>query len=322
MNPADAVAGMPLLHFLAWSGFVGGLAGVGAWAGITRLARARMIENVPTAKVRSAPQGYVELVGTAEALPGTPVIAPLSGAPCAWYRYTIQARAQKSWNIVDKGVSDGVFVLRDDTGDCLIDPDRAQVTTIRHRVWYGNSEWPEAGSGERWGTRPDNWHRKLNRLTGIQVENDFGIGGRYRYAEEVILAGDPLYAVGRFHTLDAQYHAAGRAEIAADYLRRWKRHPDVMKQFDRDGDGQVDPQEWQAARRMAEQQAATESAELAAAGPVHTLVKPGDRRPLLIANLDQFDLVKRYRLQGWAGVGLFFVAGAITVFMVSTRLLG
>lgn len=322
MSFAQAVAGMPWVHFIAWTGFVGGLAAAGAWAGINRLARARMIENVPTAKVRSAPQGYVELTGTAEALPGTPIIAPLSGAPCVWYRYTIQARAQKTWNIVDKGVSEGIFVLRDDTGHCLVDPDGAQVTTVRHRVWYGNSEWPTAGSGERWGTRPDNWHRKLNRLTGIQVENDFGIGGSYRYTEQVILAGDPLYAVGRFHTLDEQYHAAGRAAIAADYLRRWKRHPDVMKQFDANGDGQVDPDEWEAARQMAEHQAALESAELAAAEPVHTLVKPDDRRPLLIANLDQFDLVRRYRLLGWAGVGLFFVAGAATVFMVSARWLG
>lgn len=319
----DVVAGMPWLHYLAFTAVAAGLAGFGAWAGITRLALARMIENVPTARVRSAPQGYVELSGTAQALPGAPIIAPLSGAPCAWYRYTIQSRAQKSWTTVDKGVSDEVFVLRDETGDCLIDPDGAQVTTMRQRLWYGNSDWPKAGSGERWGTRPENWQRKLNRLTGIQVESDFGIGGSYRYTEEVILVGDPLYAVGRFHTLGDEYHAAGRAEIAADYLRRWKRHPEVMKQFDTNGDGHVDHEEWQAARKMAEEQARKESAELASAGPIHTLVKPDNRRqPLLLANLDQFDLVQRNRFQGWAAVGLFFVAGATTVVMVSARLLG
>lgn len=322
MSLAEVVAGMPLPHFLAWLGVAGFLTVLGLWAGFVRLHRARMIENVPTAKVRSAPQGYVELTGTAEALPGEPIIAPLSGAPCCWYRYLIQSRANKSWTVVDKGVSDGVFVLRDDTGQCLIDPEGGQVTTQRWRLWYGNSEWPDRGSGERWGTRPDNWHRKLNRLTGIQVEVDFGIGDRYRYSEEVILPGDPVYAVGRFHTLDHAYHAQGRSEIAADYLRRWKRHPEVMKRFDTNGDGRVDPEEWQAAREQAEAQADKEIGELQRAGPVHTLVRPDDGRPLLIANLDQYDLVSRYRLQGWAGIVLFFAAGATTVFMVGTRWLG
>ena len=322
MTLADTAAGMPLPHFLAWLGLAVFLTVFGLWGGFRRLHRARLIENVPTARVRSAPQGYVELVGTAEALPGEPIIAPLSGAPCCWYRYLIQARAHKSWTVVDKGVSDGVFVLRDDTGECLIDPEGGQVTSTRHRLWYGNSEWPDRGSGERWGTRPDNWHRKLNRLTGIQVEVDFGVGDGYRYTEEVILPGDPLYAVGRFHTLDHAYHAQGRAEIAADYLRRWKRHPEVMARFDANGDGRVDEQEWAATREQAEAQAAKEVRELQQAGPVHTLVRPDDGRPLLVANIDEFDLIRRYRWQGMAGIGLFFAAGATTVFMVSVRWLG
>lgn len=322
MNPADIVGSMPWPHYLAWVGALVALALFAAWMGIQRLSRARMIENVPTAKVRSAPQGYVELVGSAESLPGTPIIAPLSGAPCCWYRYEIHARGHRSWNTVDKGVSEGVFVLRDETGQCVVDPDGGQVTSLRHRLWYGNSEWPSRGSGERWGTRPDDWRRKLNRLTGIQVENDFGIGGSYRYTEEVILPGDPLYAVGRFHTLDDTYHALGTLEIASDYLRRWKRHPEVMARFDTNADGQVDAEEWQLAREQAHAQALKEVHALQQAGPVHTLGKPTDGRPLLIANLDEFDLVKRYRLQGWASVGLFFAAGATTVFMLSVRWLG
>jgi len=322
MTLADIAAGMPPVHFLAWLGLAALATLFGLWTGFRRLSRARLIENVPTARVRSAPQGYVELAGTAGALPGEPIIAPLSGAPCCWYRYQVQARAHKGWSVVERGVSDGVFVLRDDTGQCLIDPDGGQVTTVRQRLWYGNSAWPERGSGERWGTRPDNWRRRLNRLTGIQVELDFGVGEAYRYSEEVIIPGDPLYAVGRFHTLDQAYHAQGRAEIAADYLRRWKRHPEVLARFDSNGDGRVDEQEWQEARRQAHEQAAREVHELQQAGPVHTLVKPDDGRPLLIANIDQYALVTRYRWQGWAAIGLFFAAGATTVFMVSVRWLG
>lgn len=323
MQLADIAAGMPIGHFLVWLGLAVALTGFGLWVGFRQLHRARLVETVPTAKVRSAPQGYVELIGTAAALPGEPILAPLSGAPCCWYRYQVQARAQKGWNVVDKGVSAGVFMLRDDTGDCLIDPEGGSVTSTHQQIWYGNSEWPERGSGVRWGEqRRASWHDRLNRLTGIQVEVDFGVGEFYRYTEEVIMPGDPLYVVGRFHTLDHAYHAQGRAEIAADYLRRWKQHPEVMARFDTNGDGQVDAKEWEAARQQAEQQAAREVGDLQQTDPVHTLVKPDDGRPLLIANIDEFDLVTRYRWQGWGAIGLFFLGGATTVFMVSVRWLG
>ena len=125
MSPAASVLGMPTGEFLIWLGVSGFLSLFGLWGGFRRLHHARLIENVPTAKVRSAHQGYVELVGTAEALPGEPVIAPLSGSVCCWYDYRIERRSGKHWNIVDKGTSEAVFAIRDDTGRCLIDPEAA-----------------------------------------------------------------------------------------------------------------------------------------------------------------------------------------------------
>ena len=51
---------------------------------------ARLIENVPTAKIRSASQGYVELIGTTKLMDGPPIISPVSGTRCVWFRYTIE----------------------------------------------------------------------------------------------------------------------------------------------------------------------------------------------------------------------------------------
>lgn len=322
MVTVEGVQALPTGEFLAWLAVAAGLTGFGLWGGFRRLHHARLIENVPTARVRSAHQGYVELVGHAEVLPGEPIIAPLSGSHCCWYDYRIERRSGKHWNLVDKGTSEAVFVIRDDTGDCLIDPDHAGVTSTHQQSWYGSSEWPDGPSGLRWGSEPPgSWHAALNRLAGIRVSVDVGMG-RYRYLEQVILPGDDLYVVGQFHTLDHDFHAQGRDDIATDYLRRWKRHPEVMARFDADGDGRVDLGEWEAAREQARAQADREVRELQQRGPVHTIARPTDGRPFLIANLPQFDLVRRFRLQGWAGLGLFFVAGATTVFMVSTRWLG
>lgn len=322
MSPAERVLDMSTGDFAVWLGVLGFLTLFGLWGGFRRLRHARLIENVPTARIRSAHQGYVELVGVAEVLPGEPIIAPLSGSPCCWYDYRIERRSGKHWNVVDKGTSEAVFIVRDDTGECLIDPDHGGVTTIHHQSWYGNSAWPKGGNGVRWGAEPRHgWHAAINRLTGLRVTVDIGMGS-YRYREEVIMPGDDLYVVGEFRTLDHAFHAHGRDDIATDYLRRWKRHPQDMARFDSNGDGTVDAGEWEVARQQARAQADKEVRELQQAGPVHTIGRPADGRPFLIANLPQYDLVHRFRLQGWSGLGLFLVAGAAMVFMVGTRWLG
>lgn len=48
------------------------------YLGFRQLHRARLIEDTPTSRIRSAAQGYAELEGRAVAL-GDPLYAPLSG---------------------------------------------------------------------------------------------------------------------------------------------------------------------------------------------------------------------------------------------------
>ena len=53
----------------------------------------RLIEDTPAAKIRSAPQGYVEIEGIGRMMDGPPIIAKVSGLPCVWYRYKIEELA-------------------------------------------------------------------------------------------------------------------------------------------------------------------------------------------------------------------------------------
>lgn len=314
----DTVLSMPLDDFAAFSGFSCFAAGAGFWGGWRGIRRARLIEDVPTAKIRSAHQGYVELVGTARAMAGDPILAPLSGTSCCWYRYEVERRSGKSWKTVEQASSDGLFLLVDDTGTCVIDPDHASVTTTHRDTWYG-SRTPPAGRGPlRVAYRPPGLLKRFGDRTGIQIH--VGYGGEYRYTEAVILDGDPLYAVGRFKTLDDIDHQRQRGDIRRGLLRAWKRDPAAMARFDRNDDGHVDADEWGEAQREAARQAAATHAELLDARYPHTLSKPplGDR-PFLLANLPQGYLVRRYRLQGWLGLGVFFVAGALAVSLLTTR---
>src|SRR5690606_32876337 len=68
---------------------VGACAGGGWWC-IRRLSEARFLLNTPTSKIRSAAQGYVELYGTLDELPGGQLEAPLTGTACLWWRFRIE----------------------------------------------------------------------------------------------------------------------------------------------------------------------------------------------------------------------------------------
>ncbi len=153
--------------------------------------RARMLEDTPTARVRSAHQGFVELEGEGQIMKGPPVIGPLTNRPCLWYRYKVEKRAWRTdtfsknsadWRTVSSGVSDALFELRDATGRCVIDPDGAEVVPDVSDVWYGNSSQPQFAT-----------------TTG---RNMLSVAmGRYRFTEERLLPGH-IYVMGRFQTLN------------------------------------------------------------------------------------------------------------------------
>ncbi len=299
--------------------FAVALAVVALLAGFSGLRRTRHIENIPTARVRSAPQGYVELIGTAKALDGDPIIAPLSHIHCCWYRYRVEERSGKDWRLVRQGRSDGIFLLNDDTGDCVIDPEGAEVTTEHTRRWFDD--------GDGWGGH--GVHVRMPSLgktadTVIKVsEKLFGSlgAGRYRYIEAVILDGDPLYAIGRFRTLGSADHASTLHDLTGAILREWKTRPDTLRErFDSNRDGLIDAEEWDHARKVAKREAAQSHTESFHQGPVHTLGKPEDGRFFLLSNLAEFGLLRRYRWRMRLGFMAFVVLASASASMLSTRL--
>ena len=64
----------------------------GGWFAFRWMHVARVIEDTPTSRVRSAAQGYVELEGRARPLAGTLNLAPMTQRDCVWWRYRVQHR--------------------------------------------------------------------------------------------------------------------------------------------------------------------------------------------------------------------------------------
>ncbi|NIR58960.1 MAG: hypothetical protein GWO02_05285 [Gammaproteobacteria bacterium] len=269
------------------------------------LRRARIIEDTPTARVRSAPQGYVELRGRAVADGGFVVTAPLTGKECLWYRYKVERRSGSGkrgrWRTVRSGTSDSPFCFEDDTGRCLVDPEGAEVTCRTRQAWRGDREWPAAGSVE-------------SRMGGFLAL----AGGRYRYIEERLAPG-PLYALGHFQTLSS-VDTPVNEEVRA-LLRQWKGDQRALhERFDADRDGRIDAGEWRRARRAAARQVLAERAERAGDPVTHLLSRPEESRyPYLIADRPQEGLVRRYRLYALGALAVFLVALAVLVWVALAR---
>ena len=255
---------------------------VSFFAWVANYRRYRHIEDLPTSRVASAAQGYVELFGRAKRLPGEPLASKLSRTPCCWYSFEIEEKgSDNKWNTVDSGSSVEHFLLVDDTGQCVISPEGAEVLT------RDNKSWEE---------------------------------GSYRYNEWLLPEATPLYAIGEFSTANAA--AAGAGEERADLgqlLAQWKASQQQLHQrFDLDRDGRISLKEWELARLQARREVRARHAEARshAVEGVHILRKPGDGRLFLLANELPDRIGSRYRFWSWAHLVIFLGAGSAGLIML------
>jgi len=246
------------------------MAAISILAWLSALARMRTIRDTPTSKIASAVQGYVELAGRGHPF-GEPLLGQLSRLPCLWYRYKIEQRnSERKWRSMDSGESDDSFILRDETGECVVDPEQAEILT-RHR---------------------DQW-----------------LDGDYRYTEWKLIEHDSLYVIGQFRTQGGNsVEFDTNAELGA-LLAEWKKDmPALLKRFDLDNDGTLNSQEWLLARSAARREVAKMMREEQEQPDIDIISRPREGELFLISNLDQDKLSRRYLLWSWAHLAIFFGA--------------
>ena len=284
------------------------LCGYCIYSGFRALHRSRMLADLPTSKVRSAAQGYVELEGRARMMPGEPVHAPLSGLPCAWYRFQVEELQEdregrsKSWHTIESGVSDAIFHLEDETGRCIVDPDGAEITPSVRLCWRGQMQRP--------GFAP--------RETGFW--STWLTSGPYRYTEYRIQENDALYAVGQFTGLG---DAGGMAlsEATRDLLSTWKRdRTSLLQRFDQNGDGQIDLAEWENARLAAEWEVLATVRDRQQHPEFNLLKKSPYGKPFLLSCIPQHTLIHRYRRTALIMLVGFLTLGSGLTWSIHLRL--
>ncbi|WPL18618.1 E3 Ubiquitin ligase [Thiorhodovibrio winogradskyi] len=261
----------------------------------------RIIVDTPTARIRSAAQGYVELFGFAR-VRREPLLAPLTQTPCVWYRYKVEEEGgsgrHRNWRTIQQGQAEHPFLLDDSTGECLVDPTGA-ILKFRNK--------------DVWNTREPHGFYRSRSSPARSISHFFGLERNYRLTEERIHAGEPVYLLGYFET--PRRGEQERRRLANQLLRQWKRDPERMRQFDRDQNGEIDPRDWQAAREQAYQIAEQAEQRLAAKPPLPRVGKTSTMgQPFIISTQGEDTLASSLRWRtgaaSLAAVLLGVVSGA------------
>jgi len=304
-----AIAALPADEFWVYFALVCLAALFGLYLFFRYLWRYRVMQDTPTALIRSAAQGYNEFSGVAKMLPGEPIIAPLTKAACVWYRYKVEekqsrfvrGRSKTTWHVYEEGVSDGIFSLQGLTGKALVDPDDAEVIYSVSDTWYGSTPYPSAGP------------------RGFSSRG-FLIGRRYRYSEQRIHHDDPLYILGHFKSYSAMELPTKHESLAA-LLRSWKRNPQgILRRFDKNKDGHIDAEEWSEAVLLAKKEV-NETVTIDLGQAVDSIIeKPiTGRKPFLISTKPEAELMRHFQYKSYFALLMFFVGGVAAIWGLNIR---
>lgn len=198
--------------------------------------RKRLIENIPTSKIRSMAMGLVELYGEAE--PYFILIkAPLTGEDCVFYKYLVERYESRgkssSWvTVVNNTSYHNPFYLNDDTGKVLINLQHVELHMAEPDFTF------ETGPCGQEYPQP-----LLSFLTQNSISyKSFFVRHRMRFKEWRIHRKDKIYVLGS---------ARKNENLASDFklelynrIEQLKNSPAEIKKIDKNQDGEIGMDEW------------------------------------------------------------------------------
>lgn len=256
--------------------------------------RNRIFSDTPLVRIRSAAQGYVHVQGRAAPGPDDRIMAPLSGRACVWWDYEVEKRERNSkgetrWATIDRATSITPFTLSDGDAQCVVGPVGAEVTPTTQDVWYGYDE------------RPPRVPPPVELFT---IDRDF------RYTERLIAAGAQLSVLGelRSHSEVSEIEKQTSAVLTA-----WKKDQrTLLQRFDRNHDGRISQDEWEAARVAARTQVQA-GGQGASIERVSVIGQTTHGAPFVITPLDARQLVRREKLITTLALAASILAVFVTI---------
>jgi len=256
--------------------------------GFLQLRKKNLIENVPSSPIRSVAMGLAEIKGRSPAT--ATLAAPLSGAPCHYFRYQVEEERstgkRREWVTVDQGKSNVPFPVEDATARILVNPEGADMLL---KCDYERIE------------RAEGW-----------------FGKRRRYREWRIDPAEFVYVIGTVSKLSDKI--ADRRTRLQEKLRQLKGNPEAMQRFNRDGNRQLDEAEWAGAVGSVKDDLLREElAEPPVEPAADLVVVAGDLEPtFVISDRDERSVAASLGLKAFGAVAF---GGAIALAM-SVSILG
>ncbi len=254
------------------------------WYAFHFLRMKRQIENTPTSKIRSIAMGMVEVKG--EAVRKYALVSPMSQIPCVYYRLTRYRRKERDhqWRVTGISSSNNVpFYIEDETGRVEVNPAGCRVTA---------------------GTRQEGSPGRIGLMKAVTESDE-------KWVEEVIVDGTLLYVLG-FAALK-RHEGPTLTEKKIEALRELKRNPRDLQQFDLNGDGQIDEDEWDSARAAVEEKVLRESLQEKRERKKqeeHIVIGKKKGRPLIVSEThSEENLTTRYH---YYSLALFITAATAT----------
>lgn len=177
--------------------FAGLLYGGGLLAfqqGFSTYRRLQLIRNTPTSKIRSMAMGTVEVKGKAyNGADDIIVKSPFSGTDCLFYRYTVEEWRSDDdgghWVQLDQG-RDGVrFLLKDETGEVIVDPEGAELELPADNTYNARGFDDAPPEIQNFIERNENVNKDSNELLSV-------FDNRRRYKEWYVTPEEELYIFG------------------------------------------------------------------------------------------------------------------------------
>ncbi len=265
--------------------------------GFRYLRKRRLVQNIPTSKIRSMAMGLVEVKG--KAMGPAAFEAPFSGEPCVYYDVRVEeyrkGKDSSRWvQVFTRNTNDLPFNVSDETGHTSVRPEGAEI--LLSETFSFRNQGRGVPSKVEWYLMEK----------GFSIHGFVGLEKNLRFSERVIRPGQELYVIGECRTEKDRLRGDTRTrELNA--LRAAKADPERMRTFDKDGDGKVSGEEWDEARTKITREA------MGAPDIEGTCVmKPtSSGGAFVITDKQETNLARRY---GWAAFGCVF--GGIGLFGV------
>jgi len=242
--------------------------------------------NIPTARARSASQGYVELIGKARPMSTSPLYVPDMDIPCVWYEYEYKiGQGDDSQTIYKR--ADQSFLVDDDTGTCRIDPLYIKFITK---------------------------NSKKRSLTGSLV--DYSGVTWVRWIE----VGEEVHVYGNFTSLYIDYGKQGK-DLKKSRLKKLKNDHERLMIYDKNRDGNIGIDEWEEARRDVDEEVdryIMDKQKTVKDNFYENVLKPPEDKhlPYLVSAYRETGIISRYRIYS----GGYLLGGLVFLFICLSHL--